>query len=698
MATLLVLLCAQVPAAFCADGVNSYVYDTEGYIVPCPPPYVFREYLDLAYLPSGPLSAPEDIEADGQGVVYIADTGNARVIRLTPDRAASTIAHPDMTQPMGLAVDPTNGDLYIADAGSAHIFRFSPSGELLRSYPPPSSDVLPENYMYSPSNVVVDPRGWLYVTGTGTSYGIIQLDPEGTFRGFFGANRAQFDLRRAVMRLFASEEQRIRLRMQSLRPSSDVFLHADGFLYAVTESETTNQIRRLNAVGIDTYPDGLYGEMVPMKSETASEKGDYRSVDAVMRTDVTVSVPQLTKVHVDRDGIITVLDGISSKVFQYDQEGNLLFVFGGRGRVEGTFTAARGFTIDQSTGSLYVLEISQSGLHVLEQTEFAALVHQASRLYRDGQYDEALGVWAEVARQDGQYPLANAGIAKALLKMGQRSSDPRYLRASMSFYRDAGSRIGYSAAFERLRYVLSMKYFGFILGAALLAVILVLGASRALRAGRSRSRALTALSRLIGVRTVILHPFRAMEEVKHAYARVTIVSALAMLALYLGAHVLRLYVTQYHFASWDPGRVSLATELVRLLLPWFSWCITNYLVSVLFEGEGRFGQIFCASAFALAPVAALTTIVTLLSRLLSLGEAGTMTVLGVAQWVWMVLLMVLGTATVHNYPIGKSVAISALSVAGVVLLWGVAVLLLGLVGTLGNFGFTLVREVVTRAF
>ena len=674
-----------------ADGVNTYVYDADGYIVPCPEAYVFRDYLDFSYLPPGPLLSPEDIEAARDGTLYIADTGNSRIVKMTPRGEFAVIVHPDMSQPTGLSVDPVSGDLYVADAGSRDIFRFSASGQLKARFAPPASEVLPENYMYAPSNVVVDRRGWLYVIGTGTSYGIVQLDPEGTFRGFFGANRAKFDLQRAISRLFASEEQKIRLRMQSLRPSSDLYLHDDGFLYAVTESESTNQIRRLNAVGVDTYPPGLYGEMVPMKTQTTTEKGDYRTIDAVLKTDVTVSVPQLTKVNVDDTGIVTVLDGLSSKLFQYDQEGELLFVFGGRGRVDGTFVAARGFTVDPVSGDIYVLEISQNALYVMTPTEFARNVHVASRLYRDGKYEEALTVWAEVAKQDAQYPLANAGIGKALAKIGQRESDTRYLRASMRYYRDAGSKDGYSSSFEKLRYLVMLRSFGWIIGgtiAVIAAAGLLLRLARPLRGRR----------RLTLVWGVLRHPFRAMEEVKYSYSKTTLLSAFIMLLLYLGAHVLRLYVTQFHFTSWDPANISLGTELVRLVLPWLSWCITNYLVSVLFEGEGRFGQIFCFSAYALAPMVAVVTAAALLSRVLSLAESATMSALQALQWVWLVLLMLLGNSTIHNYSLRKSVGIGALSLVGIVLLWGVAVLLLGLVGTLGNFGFTLVREVLTRAF
>ncbi len=69
------------------------------------------------------LSLPADIAFSPDGVMYIADSGNARVRAVALDGTITTVAGPDgLVRPTALAIDPT-GTLYIADGGSHRIFK-----------------------------------------------------------------------------------------------------------------------------------------------------------------------------------------------------------------------------------------------------------------------------------------------------------------------------------------------------------------------------------------------------------------------------------------------------------------------------------------------------------------------------------------------------------------------------------------------
>ena len=71
------------------------------------------------------LSLPGDIAFGPAGVLYVADTGNARVRAIAPDGTISTVAGPDgLVRPTAVAVDP-NGTLFIADAGAHRIYKLS---------------------------------------------------------------------------------------------------------------------------------------------------------------------------------------------------------------------------------------------------------------------------------------------------------------------------------------------------------------------------------------------------------------------------------------------------------------------------------------------------------------------------------------------------------------------------------------------
>jgi trimeric autotransporter adhesin len=88
------------------------------------------------------LSAPSGLVADGAGQLFIADSQNDQVVRIARDGSLSTVAGtgvggcsgdggpaPDaqLNQPWGLAID-NQGSLYIADAGNHRVRRVSPDG------------------------------------------------------------------------------------------------------------------------------------------------------------------------------------------------------------------------------------------------------------------------------------------------------------------------------------------------------------------------------------------------------------------------------------------------------------------------------------------------------------------------------------------------------------------------------------------
>lgn len=67
------------------------------------------------------LSLPTALASDGKGTLYIADTGNDRVLSLTKDGKVATIVS-GLSAPKGLAWDGKN--LYIADTGNHRILKF----------------------------------------------------------------------------------------------------------------------------------------------------------------------------------------------------------------------------------------------------------------------------------------------------------------------------------------------------------------------------------------------------------------------------------------------------------------------------------------------------------------------------------------------------------------------------------------------
>jgi sugar lactone lactonase YvrE len=162
---------------------------------------------DGAAAAAAQLSFPEGLAADSHGDVYIADWGDNEIRRIAPDGTITTVAgggtpcwsppgcgdgsaatDGQLSFPDGVAVGP-DGSIYIADTGDDEIRKVSPSGKITRfagdgsacSQPPNCGDGGPATNakLSAPAAVAVDRSGAVYVVDTGDSE-LRKVSPAGT--------------------------------------------------------------------------------------------------------------------------------------------------------------------------------------------------------------------------------------------------------------------------------------------------------------------------------------------------------------------------------------------------------------------------------------------------------------------------------------------------------------------------------------
>lgn len=113
----------------------------------------------------GTISSPHGIAVTAQGTVYIADSGNSRIIQVLRNGTASVLNITGLSTPLlvprGLAITDA-GVLYIADYGNGRIVSVDPTG---------AATVLDMAglTLSGPSSVAVAPNGTIYVSDTGNN-------------------------------------------------------------------------------------------------------------------------------------------------------------------------------------------------------------------------------------------------------------------------------------------------------------------------------------------------------------------------------------------------------------------------------------------------------------------------------------------------------------------------------------------------
>jgi DNA-binding beta-propeller fold protein YncE len=114
----------------------------------------------------GEFDSPTGIAVDGNGNVFVADSGNGRVEKFASTGAFLSVigskgtGNGHLSAPNGIAVDLV-GNIYVADAGNHHVMKLAPGGGLIAEWKGP------ELGFYGPRRIAIGPDDSVYVVDQG---------------------------------------------------------------------------------------------------------------------------------------------------------------------------------------------------------------------------------------------------------------------------------------------------------------------------------------------------------------------------------------------------------------------------------------------------------------------------------------------------------------------------------------------------
>lgn len=450
--------------ASAGEPYDVYNYDRWGEAIPSQAGYIADRTVSGYDLGIGPMDSPSDIFCDHNRIFYIADTKNNRVIALDSEldkvvKIYDEFRMPDgsvtaLDQPNGIFVSAENDYIYIADSNNDRVLVCNYDSEVIFEIVRPDSELFSAP-TFKPKRVVADKAGNVYVVLDNITTGAAMFNSQGGFIGFYGANRVQPTaeiMKNYIRNIFSSEEKKAS-RPRNV-PTGITSFDIDGdFIFTCTASstQTTDTVKKLNAAGNNIFAnlELAFGDYTPMY-DTSQNK---------------LLSPAICDIDIADDGNINCLDMTTGRVFQYDEDCNLLFITGTIAKQVGGFNQAA--ALESLEDSLYVLDSQKNTVTIFVETSFGEVVHEAAALYNVGYYEEALEPWYEVLRRDGNYRRAYIGVASALLRKGD-------YKGSMKYAKLAAAPSIYNKAFEGYRREFLKAHFtGIATGIAVLAAVFI---------------------------------------------------------------------------------------------------------------------------------------------------------------------------------------------------------------------------------
>ncbi|MBE5800726.1 MAG: YIP1 family protein [Clostridiales bacterium] len=194
---------------------------------------------------------------------------------------------------------------------------------------------------------------------------------------------------------------------------------------------------------------------------------------------------------------------------------------------------------------------------------------------------------------------------------------------------------------------------------------------------------------------VIFHPFDGFWDLAHE-KRGTIAAATTFLVLFLVTRVVTLMFTNFQFINAPLQYVNVFEQTASLLFPFLILCLANWSLTTLFEGKGRFSDIYIAMCYALVPYVIIQLPLVFVSNIIAFDEGAFYNVLLSVSVIWSVLLIFVGLMQVHDYSPGKTLIFLVATVLGAMIIIFLILVFFSLLGDAVSFFISLYREIAFR--
>ena len=194
---------------------------------------------------------------------------------------------------------------------------------------------------------------------------------------------------------------------------------------------------------------------------------------------------------------------------------------------------------------------------------------------------------------------------------------------------------------------------------------------------------------------ILFHPFDGFFRMKFEREGKMRVAFINFFLLWLSISFMSQYTsitaTQPHPLSFNSLAEGASIFIILIL-----WSVSNWSVTSLMDGEGKFKEIFMANCYAMTPLILILAPAAAISNLFTETESAFYFMLITAAIIWFIILAYVGMVVVHDYTAGKALATVFLTFIALLIIVFLGTLLVALLQQMYGFGMSLYTELAFR--
>ena len=193
----------------------------------------------------------------------------------------------------------------------------------------------------------------------------------------------------------------------------------------------------------------------------------------------------------------------------------------------------------------------------------------------------------------------------------------------------------------------------------------------------------------------VSHPMDAYYEIRHR-ERGSVPVAVVLVMLFSFSFSINRIAASFVVNDVYPLSVNALTELIAVLLLYLLFCVGNWSITCLMEGEGRLKDIAIAVGYAMIPIIVCYNLATLVSQFVAADEEAFYWVILVVGIAYGLLMMLMGIMQVHNYTLGKTLVTIFLTFIAMFIIIFIVLLFADLITQVYNFFYSIYQELIYR--